>query len=151
AGALSSRRIYPYIGAAGAELVGVCDLDAEKAARNVRRFGGQAYGDVEQMLAEQKPDGVIVCIGPRAHAKVAMQVMRLGYPVYTEKPPAESAAEALAAARVAKETGLLCMTALKKRHNVAYTRAKQWIEQFPPDDRYSLSVDDCSEQHSHDT
>lgn len=150
AGALSSRRIYPYIGAAGAQLVGVCDLDAEKAQRNARRFGGKAYGDVIQMLDEQKPDGVIVCIGPRAHAKVAMQVMRHGYPVYTEKPPAISAAEALEAARVSKETGKLCMTAFKKRYNVAYTRAKQWIDTFKPEDLYSISVDYCSKQYSNE-
>jgi predicted dehydrogenase len=43
AGSLSTRRIYPYIGAAGAQLVGVCDLDVEKAQRNARLFGGQVY------------------------------------------------------------------------------------------------------------
>jgi len=111
AGGLSSNRIYPYIGAAGGQLVGVCDLDEEKAARNARRFGGAVYSDFKKMLAGQKPDGVLVCVGPQAHAQLAIEIMRLGYPVYTEKPPAESAASALQVARVAKETGLLCTTA----------------------------------------
>ncbi len=53
AGALSTRRIYPYIGAAGAQLVGVCDLDTQKAERNARLFGGQVYADVEQLVSEQ--------------------------------------------------------------------------------------------------
>jgi predicted dehydrogenase len=144
AGRLSTERIYPYIGAAGAELVGICDLDAEKAQRNARRFGGAVYCDVAAMLAEQKPDGVVICVGPEAHATLAKMVMKLGYPVYTEKPPALSAADALAVARVAKETGLLCTTAFKKRYNHAYVRAKTWIEERPASDLLSISFDYCS-------
>ena len=68
AGGLSSKRIYPYIGAAGAQLVGVCDLSRTRAEQNARRFGGAVYTDMAQMLDEQKPDGLIICIGPKAHA-----------------------------------------------------------------------------------
>jgi predicted dehydrogenase len=144
AGWLSTQRIYPYIGAAGAELVGVCDLDPEKAERNARRFGGKVYSDVEGMLAEQRPDGLIVCVGPEAHATLAKKAMGLGYPVYTEKPPALCAEDALEVARVAKKTGLLCTTAFKKRYTHAYTRARQWIGQRPASDLLSLSFDYCS-------
>lgn len=151
AGSLSTKRIYPNLGAAGAELVGVCDLDTEKAERNARRFGGRAFGDLEAMLAELKPDGVIVCIGPEAHAEIASQIPRLGYPVYTEKPPAASAADALAVARVAAETGLLCTTAFKKRYTFAANRAVEWLSQFPVEDRYMISIDYCSAQYSNDS
>jgi len=144
AGGLSSNRIYPYIGAAGAELVGICDLDQEKAARNARRFGGTVYGDYKKMISEQKPDGVIVCVGPKVHSVLAGEIMRMGYPVYTEKPPAETAEEALAVARIAKETGQLCTTAFKKRYSQAYSRAKEWIGSFPPEQRLSISIDYCS-------
>jgi predicted dehydrogenase len=144
AGQLSTARIYPYIGAAGAQIVGVCDLDPEKAERNARRFGGKPYRDLEGMLAEQKPDGLVVCIGPEAHATVAKQALKLGYPVYTEKPPAVSSADALEVARSARKAGLLCTTAFKKRYSLAYVRAKQWIEQRPADELLSLSFDYCS-------
>ena len=144
AGKLSSNRIYPYIGAAGAEVAGICDLDQEKAARNARRFGGTAYGDFKKMISEQKPDGVIVCVGPKAHSILAIEIMRMGYPVYTEKPPAETAKAALAVARVAKETGQLCTTAFKKRYNQAYSRAKEWIGDFSPEELLSISIDYCS-------
>jgi predicted dehydrogenase len=150
AGALSSRRIYPYIGAAGGQIVGVCDLEREKAERNARRFGGAVYVEIQEMLAAQRPDGVIVCVGARGHGPLAQQVMRAGYPVYTEKPPAMSAAEALETARVSKETGKLCVTAFKKRYAEAYVRAKQWIESFDPADLYSISIDYCSRQYRND-
>jgi predicted dehydrogenase len=151
AGSLSSRRIYPYIGAAGAQLVGVCDLDAEKAERNARRFGGTAYADVATMLAAEKPDGVIVCVGPEQHARLAAQIMELGYPVHTEKPPASTAADALNVARVSQRTGMLCSTAFKKRYNVAYSRAKEWLQAFSPEDLYSISVDYASAQYKNDS
>ncbi|MES2461342.1 MAG: Gfo/Idh/MocA family oxidoreductase [Armatimonadota bacterium] len=151
AGSLSTKRIYPYIGAAGAQLIGVCDLDSEKAERNARLFGGQVYSDVEKMLTEQKPDGVIICTGPVGHYAVAKQVLQLGFPVYTEKPPAMTAGDAFEVAQVAKDTGLLCTTAFKKRYNVAYTRAKQWIGSLPEESLLSLSIDYCSAQYSNHT
>jgi len=144
AGGLSTKRIYPNIAPAGGKLVGVCDLDEAKAQRNANLYGGQVYTDMDSMLAEQQPDAVIICIGPHAHAELAPKVMRAGYPVYTEKPPAPNAAEALRVARVAEETGQLCVTAFKKRYTNAANRAKDWIAGFDPDDLLSLSIDYCS-------
>jgi hypothetical protein len=88
------------------------------------------YSDFKRMVVEQKPDGVIVCVSPKVHAMMATEIMRLGYPVYTENPPAESATEALTVARVAKETGLLCTTAFKKRYNRSYAVRKSGSESF---------------------
>ena len=151
AGDLSTRRIYPYIGAAGAELVGTCDLNEEKARRNARRFGGTPYTDMEVMLERERPDGVIICIGPDAHAELAPKVLREGIPVYTEKPPASDAASALAVARVARETGILCTTAFKKRYAEAYVRAREFIDGFDPDDLYSISIDYASAQYANES
>jgi predicted dehydrogenase len=106
------------------------------------------YEDLEAMLAAEKPDGVILCIGPEQHAALAPVVMKLGYPVYTEKPPAPGAAEALKVAQVSRETGLLCTTAFKKRYSMAYSRAKEWISAFAPEDHLSLSIDYCSAAYS---
>ncbi|MDP6038059.1 MAG: Gfo/Idh/MocA family oxidoreductase, partial [Candidatus Latescibacteria bacterium] len=56
AGNLSTKRIYPNIGAAGGNLVGICDLDRQKAKRNARRFGGNVYTDFKEMIATESPD-----------------------------------------------------------------------------------------------
>lgn len=150
AGNHSSSRIYPYIGAAGGQLVGVCDLDIHKAQRNAKLFGGTAYSDLDEMLRREKPDGVMVCIGPEQHAKLAIHIMRKGIPVYTEKPPACSASRALEMARVSLETGALCTTAFKKRYSTAYERAKEWIQKIPEEDLFSLSIDYASAQYPND-
>jgi len=151
AGRLASRRIYPYVGAAGGQIVGVCDLDAEKAERNARRFGGRVYQRFEAMLAAEQPEGVIVCVGPEGHAALARQVMELGFPVYTEKPPAVTAAAALEVARVSRRTGLLCTTAFKKRYSAAYQRAREWLAGFPEERWQALSIDYASARYANQT
>jgi len=151
AGNLSSRRICPYIGAAGAQLVGVCDLDQAKATRNSRLYGGRPYTEVDAMLAAEKPDAVIVCIDAKRHAELATTLVRQGIPVYTEKPPAESATEALALAREAARHGVLCTTAFKKRHSTAFSRAREWLDSYPIEQRLSLSIDYCSGAYANDS
>lgn len=150
AGGLSTNRIYPTIGAAGARLEGVCDLDRQKAQRNARRFGGAVFSDMEAMIDELRPDGVIVCVGPTHHAELAKLVMRKGVAVYTEKPPAPSAADAFEVARVSRETGVLCTTAFKKRYSIAYDTAKKWLGRFPLSDHYSISIDYASSAYAND-
>jgi predicted dehydrogenase len=146
AGSHATRRIYPYLGAAGAQLVGVCDVDREQAERNARRFAGKPYDALESMLAAEHPDGVIVCIGPSAHAERAPIVMRRGIPVYTEQPPAATAAGARAVARISQETGVLCTTAFKKRGEAVRVaraphlcqRRRQRRRHRPPDGDHRL-------------
>lgn len=147
AGNLSTKRIYPNVGAAGGILAGVCDIDTEKAERNALRFGGNVYADMKEMIEKESPDGVIICINADYHVKLGMEVVNMGIPVYTEKPPAMNAADALEAARLSKEKGILHTVAFKKRYNRAYSRAKEWIDGFDGDDLYSLSIDYTSSRY----
>ncbi|WP_165452618.1 Gfo/Idh/MocA family protein [Paenibacillus thalictri] len=151
AGNLASKRIYPYIAAAGGKLVGVCDLDEEKAKLKAFLYGGSAYTDALEMVSREKPDCIIICIGPEQHYALSKEMMRLGIPVYTEKPPAPAAAGALELARLSNETGVLCTTAFKKRYNTVYSRAKQWLSGFDSSRYVSLSVDYCSDFYKNTT
>jgi predicted dehydrogenase len=94
AGNLASRRLYPVLHTIeNLTLAAVCDLDEAKAKRNAQRFGGeQVFTDHKRMLAEGNLDAVVVCVDPRAHEALAIEVMEAGLPVYTEKPPAVTAA-----------------------------------------------------------
>jgi predicted dehydrogenase len=127
AGGLSTRKIYPSLSyIPEVRLEAVCDLDESKAKRNAEKFGANlVFTSMEKMLDEAKLDAVIICIGPEKHAQLAPIVLRAGLPVYTEKPPAVDADGALAVARVAQETGKLCMTAFKKRYTPLYVRMKE--------------------------
>ena len=127
AGNLSTRKIYPSLSyIPEVKLAAVCDLDENKAKRNAEKFGANmVFTSMEKMLAQAELDAVIICIGPEQHARLTPIVLYAGLPVYTEKPPAVDAAGALAVARVAEETGNLCMTAFKKRYTPLYVRLKE--------------------------
>ncbi|MCW8129054.1 MAG: Gfo/Idh/MocA family oxidoreductase [Planctomycetota bacterium] len=128
-GSLSTKRIFPCFPRLPVRLVGVCDLDEAKARQNARRHGGEAvYSDALKMLDETKPDGLVVCIGPEMHAKLAKEALARGIPVYTEKPPAPTATEAWAVAQAARKAGKLCMTAFKYRYAPAQAKARAIIQ-----------------------
>lgn len=145
AGSLSSKRIYPCLHYLPVRLAAVCDLNSELAARNAAKFGGEAvFTDHRRMLAEAELDGVIVCVGPDAHAALAVEIMEAGLPVYTEKPPAVTAADAWHVLETSQRTGQICMTGFKKRFAPAYQKAKQAIESEEFGAPCLLSIDYCS-------
>lgn len=130
AGGHANNNVYPsFRFIKGAEVVANCDLDLEKAKRTAKKFGiNHSYNDYMEMVNEHKPDGVLICVGPDFHAKGAMELMRAGYNVYTEKPPAVSYAQAKEVVQVMKETGKFTMNGLKKRFAPAYRKAKEIID-----------------------
>lgn len=135
AGSLGTRRVLPSVRQHDADLVGICDLEIEKAQRAAKRFGIEGvFTDYREMIQATRPDGVVICIGPVAHQELAPEVMRLGCHVYTEKPPSATADQAKRVADVSRETGKICMTAFKKRFAPAYTKAKAIMdsEEFAP-------------------
>jgi predicted dehydrogenase len=140
AGKHSTNRIYPYVSVAGGKIVGVCDLDFKKAKLNAERFGGSPYKNYEEMIEKEKPDGVIICINAEMHAKLAKEIMKKGFNVYVEKPPAPTSKDALEMAKISKETKKICATAFKKRYSNVYKRAKEWLSKFSEEQFYSISI-----------
>ena len=151
AGALSSKRIYPCLHYLPVQLAAVCDMDESKAQQNARKFGGQAvYTDHRKMLAEADLDGVIVCVGPEVHHTLAIDIMEYGLPVYTEKPPAVTAAAARTVLETSQRTGRICMTGFKKRFAPAYQKAHQAIHSADFGTPSLLSIDYCSGHYSNE-
>ena len=74
-----------------AELVAVADLSPEKAEEFASRYAvGAAYGDLDEMLAAQHPDVVLICTPPGPHRQQALAAFAAGAHVVVEKPPAPS-------------------------------------------------------------
>lgn len=130
AGGHASRHIYPCVPMLrGAQVAANADLDEGKAREIAARYAiPHSYGDYRKMLAREKPDGVVVCVGPAFHGAAAVEIMRLGFHVYVEKPPADSCEQAARMLATQRETGKICMTAFKKRFAPAYLKARQVME-----------------------
>lgn len=125
AGGHATHQIYPCLPSLPVRLAAVCDLDKSKAESNATRFGADAvYTDHSRMLRDENLDAVIVCVGADHHSKLAIEVMESGLPVWTEKPPAASSADAAAVLAASRKTGQLCMTGFMKRFAPVYRRAR---------------------------
>jgi predicted dehydrogenase len=53
---------------------------------NVRIIGAGAYGDLDAMLEERRPDVVHILTPPQSHCELGLAAMRAGCHVLVEKP-----------------------------------------------------------------
>jgi predicted dehydrogenase len=96
-----------------AEVVAVCDLDAERRERIAAEYKvPRAFADHKKMLREAELDAVSNCLPNFLHAPVTLDALKAGKHVLCEKPPAMNAREAAAMAALAKRKKLTLMYAL---------------------------------------
>ncbi len=123
-------RVYPSIVMAGnIRLAAVCDLVEERAAYVAKAFGAdECFTDIDKMLDAVKPDGVcVIGPGPMQH-ELGKHVLERGFHLYTEKPCANSSAEAEDLARTARAKRLIAACAFMKRHSTPYRAARTILD-----------------------
>lgn len=100
-----------------AELVAIVDLDPARLSAAGEQFGTQnLYSDVAVMLAEQKPDLVVIATPPHTHEALAIQAMEAGAWVFCEKPLTGSLESADRIIEAEKRTGKWCVTVSQFRY-----------------------------------
>jgi predicted dehydrogenase len=87
AGYFSQFHLEGWAGLANAQIVGLCDADAAKAAALAQRFGiARTFTRVEQMLDALRPALVDVVTPPPSHAQVLQAVFQRRLPAICQKP-----------------------------------------------------------------
>ena len=49
------------------QLVGVCDIDSERAAETAQRMSVSGYTDIETLIEMESPDVILITVGPDGH------------------------------------------------------------------------------------
>jgi predicted dehydrogenase len=81
-------------GAAPATIVAAMDVDQSRLGTFRAEFGiPGGYGDLTTLLSQARPDLVHVCTPPSTHHPIALECLRGGASVLTEKPPTISLRE----------------------------------------------------------
>jgi len=94
----------------GFEFVGVQDVhrpSLEQSLAEGRATEAQLFDDLETMLAETRPDALIVCPVHAAHASAAITALEHGCHVLVEKPFTTDLAEAVRVTELAEARGLV--------------------------------------------
>ena len=106
-----------------AALVGLCDANAGRLAQRIgwaRANGlevpGYAPGDFERMIAETRPDRVIVTTPDRDHDAYLCRAMELGCDVVTEKPLTIDAVRLQRILDAQRATGRRCTVTFNYRY-----------------------------------
>ncbi len=68
------------------QLVGVCDIDRERAAETAQQLSISGYTDIETLVEEESPDVILITVPPDGHHVVTEIAASRGVHVITETP-----------------------------------------------------------------
>ena len=109
-----------------AELVGVYDTDAARAAEVAGELGVTAFGDFDALLA--RVQAVTIAVPTPAHAAVGLRALERGVPVLMETPLAATVAEADALIAAAARGGVQLQVGHIERYNRALRAAEPYLD-----------------------
>ncbi len=107
------------------DLVGVCDMDIERA-RAVSP--DHAFAAVADMIAQASPDVVDIITPPAARLAVVKQVAASGLPMIVQKPLADDLMDAQDLARVARQAGVTMLVHENFRFQPWYREARRLLD-----------------------
>lgn len=110
------------------KLTGLCDLNLQAAQRAANSFGiPNAYGDLSEMLSNEKPDLVDICTPPQTHAKLAVEAMKHGCHVLIEKPMASTISDCDEIVNASREYGVKVCVAHSDLFYRPFMKAKELV------------------------
>jgi predicted dehydrogenase len=109
----------------GAELAGVVDSDAQRAAAAATQHGCPAYASIAELAG--KIDAAVVAVPTSAHADVGCALLESGIDVLVEKPIAPDPASAHRLVDTAARNGRILQVGHLERHNPAVAALKKMM------------------------
>lgn len=107
----------------------LCDIIPEKAQAAVEKFGcGTAITDYHDILNDPEVDAVSICTPNKLHTTIAIDCLRAGKNVLSEKPAARTYEEALEMQRVQHETGKVLNIGVVNRFDKHVNLIKNYID-----------------------
>ena len=133
-GIIGCGRVSPFHGVPAAaqehaEVAACCDIREERAREKAELFGCErVYADYKEMIREESLDVVHICLPHYLHPPVAMDAMRMGCHVLTEKPMSIKLEDAENMVACAEETGRTLGVIFQNRYNAGSVLIKNALE-----------------------
>lgn len=123
-GAMGQHHVRIFSALDGVKLVGVCDLNKERAESIAKHYNTKAYTDYKEMLAEGL-DAVSIAVPTIYHHKTTLDALDAGAHVLVEKPIAHTVEAAKEMEAKAREKKLKLMVGHIERFNPVIQELKK--------------------------
>ena len=127
AGLVGSKHARLVSAQPASSLVAICDLDSRRKSV-AEHFDVPFYQDLEALLAERDPEGVIIATPNGTHSAVAEACSRKAIDMLIEKPIANTVAEAQGIVQSAEEAGCQVLVGQHRRHNPLIQEARSIVQ-----------------------
>lgn len=130
AGYWGPNLVRNFRGSANWDLVGVCDLDPDRARKVIgNRSTVEVFTHLDQVLDRDDIDAIAIATPAATHAPIALAALAAGKHVVVEKPLADTPEAAAAMVRAAEQADRILMI----DHTYCYTPAVQHIRKVIAD------------------
>lgn len=133
AGGIAAYHLANLIRIPEAQVVGICDLIPEAAARAAERMDLQKqpapsiFDDYRRMLGELPMDALYVCVPPFAHEDAEVLAVRRGVHLFVEKPVALHLDKALEVLAAVRKSGVISASGYLLRYWASTQAAREFL------------------------
>lgn len=124
-GSMGKNHARVYWEMPNVKLVGVADSDQSICEAIAHQYSTNSYNDFRQMLDEQQPDAVTICVPTSSHVKIGLEVIKRGMHLLVEKPISCTVDEGIMLIDAAEKAGVKLMIGHIERFNPAITALKE--------------------------
>lgn len=108
--------------------VAACDINEERLQQTASLYNVKPYNDMNKMFQNEELDAILVIGPPSMHHEVGLEVLKAGYHLIVEKPPATSAKDAKELVDTAKAAGKMGAMSTHWRHSPAHRKMKEIMQ-----------------------
>lgn len=127
AGAIGRAHIAVTQASPGCTLSAIVD-PSPAAAALAAQAGVTLYGSIDELLARDRPDGLVLATPNPLHVPQALQCIETGLPVLLEKPIATTVAEGTRLLQAVEATGAKLLIGHHRAHSPILAKARQVID-----------------------
>jgi predicted dehydrogenase len=111
----------------GVELVAVSDLYTGRLQRAKEKYGSNVYTtqDYRELLQRKDIDAVIIATSDNWHARITIDALNSGKPVYCEKPVVQKIADGLPVIAAQKKNNKPMQVGSQRVSSIVYRKAKE--------------------------
>jgi predicted dehydrogenase len=116
---------------AGENLLGLCDVDSERAASTFKKYPGvPIYKDYRRMLEilDKDIDAVTISTPDHTHFPAAMMAIEMGKHVFVQKPMAHTVGEVRQLMDAAKRQNVVTQMGIQGHSTDGIRRLKEWLD-----------------------